>query len=78
MPTPWRGHSVGAVDPIDTYRTAKLLLDAHGETEAWRFATARAIDLHLAEDQEGRAAWQGVLSALHELTRAKGDGEAVQ
>jgi hypothetical protein len=54
---------------IDIYRTAKLLLDAHGEAEAWRFATARAIDLHIAEDMAGRATWQRVLSALHEMTR---------
>ena len=59
--------------PLDHYRCAKLLLDQHGPQEAWRHATARAIDLHMADDEAGRVAWQAILKAMHELTQVEPD-----
>ena len=66
------------VTDLDAFRTAHVLINDIGEKEAKSFATARAVELHLADDAEGRATWQRVLSAMHELTRKKGDREAIQ
>jgi hypothetical protein len=64
------------VDALDPFRAAKLLIDQHGEQEAWRILTARALDEHLAGNLEHRGITQTVLSALHELTRGAGRDDA--
>ncbi len=66
------------MDDIDAYRAARILIDMHGEQEAWRILTARAVDEHLAGHLEARAITQRVLSALREMTREMREGERVQ
>ena len=53
-------------DDLDIYRSAKLLVDQHGE-DAPIFA-ARQADVCLeAGDLEGKAVWMRVIAAIEEL-----------
>ncbi len=51
---------------IDTWRTAKLLIEQYGEDAPTR-AAMRADELMDAGDMEGRAVWLRVLAAIKEL-----------
>ncbi|MBN9590287.1 MAG: hypothetical protein BGN85_12975 [Alphaproteobacteria bacterium 64-11] len=58
------------MDEIDIWRTAKILIDAHGEN-AWLEAAQRAD--HALEDgsPEGVTVWKRVLRAVEDLRRQK-------
>ena len=56
------------IDDIEIYRCAKLLLDSHGD-EAFSVAEGKFDALAQADDFEGCAVWQQVLSAIKELRR---------
>ena len=60
---------------LDIYRSAKLLIDQHGE-EAARHAAKRADALLEGGDMEGRRVWLSIREAIKELqrTRPKRDG----
>ena len=64
------------MDTLDTWRTAKILIDAHGPHTAWQRALQRAVDL--AGDDAGQVAWLGVVGAIDEMTRGPRIGEALQ
>ena len=55
-----------AVDDLDIYRTAKLLIGQHGD-EAPIHAAMRADELLDAGDMDGRAAWLRIVRAVKEL-----------
>ena len=63
------------VSDRDIYTTANLLLLQHGQQEAWRIATVRALDLHLAEDAAGRDIWERIVAALKDLTISAPEGD---
>lgn len=66
-----------AVSDIDIWRTAKILIDSHGEN-AWLEASQRAD--HAVEDNnsDGVKVWKRVLAAIDELQRQKpATGEAL-
>ncbi len=48
---------------IDIYRSAKLLINQHGE-DAARRATRRAATLLEGGDMEGRRVWLSILEAI--------------
>ncbi len=54
-------------DEIDIYRSAKLLIDQHGE-DAPIFAAQQADKCLEAGDLDGKAVWMGVIRAINELT----------
>ena len=56
------------IDDIEIYRCAKLLLDSHGD-EAFSVAEGKFEALAEADDFEGCAVWQQVISAIKELRR---------
>lgn len=58
------------MDEIDIWRTAKILIDAHGDN-AWLEAARRAD--HCLEDgnPEGINVWKRVLRAVEDLQRQK-------
>ncbi len=62
---------------LDIYRSAKLLIDQHGE-DAPIFAAMQADKLAEAGDREGRRVWLRVIRAIQELqrTRPRGDEAA--
>ena len=67
-----------ALDPLDAYRCAKLLLDRHGEG-AELVVAMRADELDGQGDEAGRRAWMRILAALDELRRmAPRPGERIQ
>ena len=53
-------------DEIDIYRSAKLLIDQHGE-EAPIFAAQQADKCLGAGDLDGKATWMRVIGAIEEL-----------
>ena len=53
-------------DEIDIYRSAKLLIDQHGE-DAPVFAAMQADKCLEAGDLDGKAVWMGVIRAIKEL-----------
>ncbi len=55
---------------LDIYRSAKLLIDQHGEDAAIH-AAMQADKLAEAGDREGRAVWLKVLKAIKELQRTR-------
>ncbi len=55
---------------LDIYRSAKLLIDQHGE-DASTFATMQADKRAGAGDVEGRAVWLRVLKGIEELQRTR-------
>jgi hypothetical protein len=54
------------MEPIDVYRTAKLLIDLHGDDAAIEAAMKadRCLD---TGDLDGVSVWKGVIRAIHEL-----------
>lgn len=65
------------MEEIDIWRTAKILIDAHGE-DAWLEASQRAD--HALEDNnsDGVKVWKRVIAAIDELQRQKpATGEAL-
>ena len=54
-------------DEIDIYRSAKLLIDRHGE-DAPIFAAQQADRCLGAGDFEGKAVWMRVIRAIEQLT----------
>ena len=65
-------------DEIDIYRSAKLLIDQHGE-DAPIFAAMQADKRMESGDLDGCAVWKRVLKAVHELLDEgpSGDGASV-
>ncbi len=55
---------------LDIYRSAKLLIDQHGE-DAPIVATMRAVKRAKAGDPEGRAVWLRIVDAIAELERTR-------
>ena len=51
---------------LDIYRTAKLLVDQHGE-DAPIYAAMRADELMAKGDLDGQAIWKLILKAIDEL-----------
>ena len=51
---------------LDIYRSAKLLIDQHGE-DASIFAAMQADKCLAAGDMDGKAVWMGVIRAIKEL-----------
>ena len=60
---------------IDIYRSAKLLIDEHGQ-DAVLESAIRADELLDAGDLDGRAVWMRIRKAVVELLKP-GDGEMV-
>jgi hypothetical protein len=58
------------VEEIDIWRTAKILIDAHGEN-AWLEAAQRADHCLENCNSEGAAVWKRVLLAVEDLQREK-------
>ena len=58
------------VPEIDIYRSAKLLIDQHGE-DAARHAAIRADALLKAGNTEGRRVWLSIREAIKELQRTR-------
>ena len=62
--------------PLDIWRTAKLLVDRHGD-EAPGEARVRAMSLRQEGDEQGAVVWQRIHEAVVELQRTLRDpGEA--
>ncbi len=55
---------------LDIYRSAKLLIDQHGE-DAPIFAAQQADVCLEAGDLDGKAVWMGVIRAIKELLDQK-------
>ena len=53
---------------LDIYRSAKALIDQHGDLGAEMHAAMRADELLGAGDMAGRRVWLRVLEAVRELT----------
>ncbi len=61
---------------LDIYRSAKLLVDRHGE-HATLEAAIRADKLLAAGDMDGKRVWVRIMCAIEELQRTEpGPGEA--
>jgi hypothetical protein len=56
------------VAEIDIWRTASLLIKAHGEN-AWAEAAGQADDMIAKGDTEGEAVWKRVLAAIRDMQR---------
>jgi len=63
------------VSDLDIYRSAKVLLDQHGEG-ATREAETRAESLAAKGVAEGAAVWRRILVAVRELQRDSPDDMA--
>jgi hypothetical protein len=62
---------------LDVYRSAKLLIDQHGD-EAAIHAAMRTDELLDAGDLDGVAVWRRIIRAIEELQRKEPrEGEAV-
>ncbi len=55
---------------LDIFRSAKLLIDQHGE-DAPIFAAMQADKRAEAGDRKGRAVWLRVIKAIQELQRTQ-------
>jgi len=62
------------LDNLDIYRSAKALIDQHGEFEAQLHAAQRADDLLEAGDMDGRRVWLRVLDAVRDITGKEPSG----
>lgn len=62
------------LDNLDIYRSAKALIDQHGEFEAELHAAQRADELLEAGDMDGRRVWLRVLDAVRDITSKKPSG----
>jgi hypothetical protein len=60
----------------DIYRTAKLIIDRHGD-EAGLYAAGRADQLLEACDIAGATVWRRIVAAIEELGRARRPDEPV-
>ena len=58
------------VSDLDIYRSAKLLLDQHGE-DATRHVDIRADALLEGGDMEGGGVWLNIVDAIEELHRVR-------
>jgi hypothetical protein len=58
---------------LDIYRTAKLLIDQHGEDAAFH-AGMRVDEMLDKGDLDGRAVWRRVLAAVEELQDVEVEG----
>jgi hypothetical protein len=58
---------------IDIYRSAKLLIDQHGE-DAPIFAAMQADKCLEGGDLDGKAVWMGVIRAIKELLNQQPPG----
>ena len=68
---------VPVTSDIDIFRTAKLLIDQHGD-EATSMAATMIREFIDLEDPEAIAVWSGILKAVEELlAQAKPEGVAV-
>ncbi len=68
---------VPVTSDIDIFRTAKLLIDQHGD-EATSMAATMIREFIDLEDPEAIAVWSGILKAVKELlAQEKPDGAAV-
>lgn len=56
-----------AVPDIDTWRSAALLIKAHGDG-AWDHAAERYFALREARDVQGMLVWRRIAQAIAELT----------
>ncbi len=63
------------VDDIDVFRSAKLLIDQHGQ-DALIEAALKADELLDTGDLDGQAVWLRIRAAVLELLRP-GDGEVL-
>ncbi len=62
---------------IDIYRSAKLLIDQHGDSAATE-AAMRADEFLDQGNMDGKRVWMRIMQAIEELQRERpGDGEAV-
>ena len=64
-------------DEIDIFRSAKLLIDQHGE-DAPIFAAMQADKRLEAGDLDGKAVWMGVIRAIKELLNQTPRGKGVK
>ncbi|MBB56483.1 MAG: hypothetical protein CMM42_04560 [Rhodospirillaceae bacterium] len=55
------------MEPIDIYRTAKLLIDQHGDDAAIE-AAMRADRCLVSGDMDGVTVWKGVIRAIGEIS----------
>ena len=62
-------------DDLDIYRSAKLLIDQHGE-DAPIFVAMQADKCLAAGDLDGKAVWMGVIRAIKELLDQQPPGSA--
>ncbi len=63
------------VSEIDIYRSAKLLIDQHGEDAATE-AAMRADNMLAAGGLDGKRVWLRIIAAIEELQRTEpGRGE---
>ncbi len=58
------------VDDLDIYRSAKTLIDQHGEDAAIE-AAMRADKLLAAGDVDGKRVWVRIMKAVEELQRTE-------
>ena len=67
-----------AIDDIDIYRSAKLLIDKYGDKAAV-IAIKRASQMLDADDVDGYAVWKRTLRAIEQLESTKpGPDDLVQ
>jgi hypothetical protein len=64
------------VDDPDIFRTAKLMIDQHGEEAALQ-AAQRADELFEDGDLEGSVVWRRIASAIEELQRGRRNDEGL-
>jgi len=62
------------ITDLDIYRSAKALIDQHGEFEAELHAAQRADELLEAGDMDGRRVWLRVLDAVRDITSREPSG----
>ncbi len=55
---------------LDIYRSAKLLIDQHGEDAATE-AAMRADKMLAADDMDGKRVWVRIMKAVEELQRTE-------
>jgi len=60
------------MEPIDLYRTAKLLIDQHGEDAAIE-AAMKADRCLESGDLDGVSVWKGVIRAIGKLCTHRGN-----
>ena len=63
------------VDDLDIYRSARLLIDQHGQDAALE-AARRADELRHKGDLDGQVTWLRIHEAVLELLK-RGDGQTV-